>query len=364
MMDLKKPFLFVLPQEPDFMPYIYNYFKIANDMGVESEVICWNRRGGTIQLPKNYIVYNHPTKIDYSAFKKLKELFGFYRFVRRRTRGKEYRAVFTFTIADSILLTMWLTRDYKGRFVFDIRDYSPMMAFAPTRWLTGIMLRNSALNVISSPGFFDWLPKGYKYVICHNINLDQLNVSTRTHVKHPQNKDVNILTIGSLRDFESNQAVLARLGNKKDIFLHFVGEGIAAAPLKEYCNKENLSNVSFLGRYEKKDEGQLVQQCDMMNVVMPHNPVADHLMSNRFYLSIMFGKPMIVNEGCFQAEQVKKYGIGLVVSSSDDMYGRIMNYWSQLDWECYFHNCERCLKDIADDMTVFESKCRQVFTFQ
>ena len=49
-------------------------------------------------------------------------------------------------------------------------------------------------------------------------------------------------------------------------------------------------------------------------------------MTNRFYLSLIFKKPMIVNKDSIQASFVKKYNLGIIISSEDNISERIMDY--------------------------------------
>lgn len=351
--------LFILPALPDFVPYVYNYFKIAGECGRDYDVVCWNRRGDKeISLPQNYTVYNHPTSDKYSTLHKLREIYGFYRFVKGSIRGNEYHAVFTYTIADSIFFTPWLTRHYRGRYVFDIRDYSPMIDHGLTRWIIKQLLRYSAVNVISSEGFLRWLPKGFDYTVCHNTDLDKVRQSIENNERKESDSILHVLTIGALRNTDANLEVIQALSNYDGVQLDFVGDGGAVPALKQYCEENEITNVSFHGRYRKNEEDGFVRQCDVMNIVLPHDSVADYLMSNRFYLSVRFRKPMVVNEGCFQAEQVRRYGIGLVIKSDENLYSRLMGYWKELDWNKYETGCQSFLEQVVKDMCIWEERVK------
>lgn len=347
---MSKKLLFIFAAYPDYMPYVYNYLSLADECGVEYDVVCWNRRGDKTEFPANYTIYNHPTRNDYSPLKKLIEIWGFSRFVRKLAKGNHYHAIYTYTIADSIFFSFWLSRKYRGRYVFDIRDHSPLINFAPTKYLVERLLRHSALNVISSDGFKRWLPKGFDYILCHNTDIKKV----REAIDKYENKgsEIKILTIGSLRDEESNLDVIRGLKDYSDIHLEFVGDGSALGVLQNYCEEQNVTNVHFYGRYKKEEEDTFVKACDMMNVVLPRNQVSDYLMSNRFYLSVRFRKPMIVNDGCYQAEVVNKYGLGLVTGGGN-LHDEIVNYWQLLDWAEYNENCKRFLYDIESDMKAF-----------
>lgn len=58
--------------------------------------------------------------------------------------------------------------------------------------------------------------------------------------------------------------------------------------------------------------------------------ISDYLMSNRFYLSVTHGKPMIVNSKCTQADFVKKYNLGVIIDENDNIAEKIKDYWIHL----------------------------------
>ena len=303
--------LFILPALPDYGPYVYNYIKLANDCSVGYDVICWNRKGVEVSFPDNYYVYQHPTKDSYRPIKKMLEIAGFSSFVRRMIRGKKYRLVITFTIADSVFLASYLKREYKGKYVFDIRDYSPVVNSRFFKKSIDTLLRYSAVNVISSAGFKSWLPARYDYLICHNTDLGRIRQSIDyVDFGSVRSGELSILTIGAIRDFSANKSVIDAFANSSTVQLSFIGDGNATPALKKYCEDNGVQNVSFYGRYKKEDEDEFVKDCSMMNLIMPHNMISDYLMSNRLYLSARFRKPVIVNDHCFQAEQVRKYDLG------------------------------------------------------
>ena len=355
-----KKLLFILPALPDYEPYVFNYFRIAEENTISYDVVCWNRKGEKIELPDNYFVYQHPTNDAYPKLKKISEIYGFYLFVRKTIRGKKYQTVFTFTIADTVFFTPLLTHKYKGRYVFDIRDYSPMIKNRLFYTRIKRLFRYSACNVISSEGFKAWLPGQYKYIVCHNIDIEKIKQPTASHKVETDKKELTILTIGSIRNIATNQKVIDALSNKKDIKLRFVGDGIGAPVLKQYCEENHLTNIEFFGKYKKLEEDGFVMESDFMNILLPRCANSDYVMANRFYLSALYRKPMIVNEGCFQAEQAKKYDLGLVVADIDNLYDTLVLYWKNLNWNQYDANCSRFLGVVFDEMQVFINTIKEI----
>lgn len=136
----------------------------------------------------------------------------------------------------------------------------------------------------------------------------------------------------------------------------FTGSGPASEALKEYAEKNEIINAEFTGRYNKTDEEEIVLKHQMMNAYLGRDVNSDSLMTNRFYLSALMRKPMIVNEGCHQAEVAEKYGLGIVLQAQDDFEERIESYWKDLDWGSYNNNCNLYLTDVLNDFKTFEQK--------
>ena len=94
----------------------------------------------------------------------------------------------------------------------------------------------------------------------------------------------------------------------------------------------------------------------MVNILLPHTLNSDTCMSNRFYNAVVSRKPMIVNSGCYQAELVEKYKLGLVVDNFDNVGQQILDYYQKLNWDEYLAGCERFIEDVTQDNLAFENK--------
>ena len=117
------------------------------------------------------------------------------------------------------------------------------------------VLANSYFNAISSPGFKKCLSDKFDYIISHNFDILLVNKALESNKEIPFNSSpINVLTIGGIRDYESNVQVIESLANKSGINISFVGKGIAAEALESYSDKNHVENVTFKGFYEKKQE--------------------------------------------------------------------------------------------------------------
>lgn len=68
-----------------------------------------------------------------------------------------YDLIVVHTILPAVLMRHFLVEKYKGHFILDIRDRGSLFVLWKKRLKS--LLDCSALNVISSAGFTQWLPK-------------------------------------------------------------------------------------------------------------------------------------------------------------------------------------------------------------
>ncbi len=299
-------------------PYVNIYKDLLEKFGVEYDVILWDRDGSD---SKGQIGQCEKGKICFDAggvnFEKpLFKMFAYAkyaRFIKKTVCANKYDRLVVSGPHLAILLSSFLKKKYKGRYILDYRDISVEQYPLLSR-LYADALSGSYGNVISSPGFKKYLPSQYNYLVSHNFNIYKAKKALSSYSKHfSVGKPLKILTIGAIRNYDSNVRILQLLANNSSYKLHFVGSGEASPLLAEYAREKNITNVVFSGFYKKEDEEALVAECDFINIYFPDNIEHSSIMSNRFYLSLMYKKPMIVTAGSVQAALVKKYGLGIVL---------------------------------------------------
>lgn len=159
-------------------PYIMSYIEVFERRNIPYELVYWNKTMEDVsKLPDNYIPYNHAHDNMMARWKKLFKIYGFARFAKKRLKQNDYSYVVVFTIAHAVFFYPLLEKEYKGRYVFDIRDHSPMCKVGVIRRILKKLIDNSAFTVLSSRGFLRWLPyvNEDKLVISHNTTIGSIN---------------------------------------------------------------------------------------------------------------------------------------------------------------------------------------------
>lgn len=215
-------------------------------------------------------------------------------------------------------------------------------------------------NVISSPGFADYLPQGYKFLISHNFDIDLVKKALTTTVQPFSIEPIRILTIGGIRDYSSNSEEIIALSNVENVKMDFVGKGPSKETLEKLANEIGTKNITFTGYYEKKDEVDIVLKSSFMNIYYPKIKSHSSALSNRFYNSLMYCRPMIVTKGGVQGNYAEKYHVGISIDSADQILGEIKNWIETVNFVEYQENCKKLLEEFLND---YESFKESVYNF-
>ncbi|MDD4157368.1 MAG: capsular biosynthesis protein [Candidatus Cloacimonetes bacterium] len=339
----------IIPNNQWFAPYLNLYTDILKKNSINYDVIYWNRDGSEMSTS---ISYNHVSLSSNSLKRKIIEYIGFFKFARKIIKQKNYNKLIIFGSISSIFLFPTLFQ-FKRKYIIDFRDLSieqNVILFQIFQYLS----KNSYCNVISSPGFLHYLPK-MKYLISHNINFHAIGTDIiNNKLFELSKKPIVILTIGGIRDFQSNRDIIFSLANNKDFALYFVGKGPAAKMLEEYVKRNNISNVHFKGYYCKEDEQKIIKECTFLNIYYPKTKLHSSAISNRFYNGILNNKPMIVTSGGIQGDLVSKYNLGIAISDCSNCSELLVKYLNDFKEDLFLKNRNLLLKNYMKDNLEFE----------
>lgn len=159
-----------------------------------------------------------------------------------------------------------------------------------------------------------------------------------------------------IRDYEQNAAVMMALANNPSFRVAFVGRGEenADVKLKELAEKNHVTNVHFQGYYEKKDEPRIVQESTFLNIFYPRKLSHDTALSNRFYNSLIFRKPMITTANTIQGDYAAKYGVGIAIDNTDQLGSMLETYVKEFDASKYETNRNQLLQSFKQDYDIFK----------
>lgn len=342
----------ILPGNIWFCPYVNIYKNILDKTNVKYDVISWNRDGSErqgIQFNNQNIKQGRLTKfipyIQYTLF------------VKGIIKNNNYDKLIVFGPQVAIFISRFLEKYYKGRYIFDYRDLSIEQKWYFKRPFFRV-LRNSYANVISSPGFRKCLPKGFDYLLSHNFNIDAVRsaLNSSNQVPAVTRGEINVLTIGGIRDYSSNIEVVKALANKENIRIQFVGKGPAAKMIEDFAVENHIDNIEFEGYYPKDKEAGYIRDASFLNIFYPRKLSHDTALSNRFYNAMIHRRPMLVTSNTTQGDYVEQYQLGLSLMNCENLDMKMKSYLATLNLEDYAKRCDTLLKLFLEDYSTWEKK--------
>lgn len=340
----------ILPGSLWYAPYVRIYTRILDAEKVGYSIISWNREGDDKPEGFQYDVRcnNGHGSAGFLAYR------GYIKYIKRTIRENGFNRIIVFGPQMACLLSVYLLLHFRKRYMIDYRDLS-IEQKTGFKQLFALMLKFSCANVISSPGFKRCLPKR-DYYLSHNFDENAVRNALENkscEASFYTENGIDVLTIGAIRDYSSNIEVTKALANQEGFTLRFVGRGQGTVEkLQAYCDEVKATNVSFVGAYDKSEEARYVKTCTFMNIFYPRIITHDTALSNRFYNSLIYHKPMIVTKDTIQGDYAEKYNVGVAVSDCSNLTNDLKAFLQQ-DYRDYCNRCDALLHEFMNDQAKF-----------
>jgi len=346
----------LLPTNVYFSPYSRVYTDLLDELGVDYDIIYFDKRNLNELAAHRFSASLSSTD---GMFKRFLGYYRYSRFLAKVIRKERYDRLIVCGPQIAIFLYPFLKKYYSGKFIMDYRDLSIERWFMP---IYRKVLSISSYNMISSPGFKRCLPEGVKYILSHNISHSLLCNALNTPPESISNSwtltqgKISVLTIGGIRDFEQNAAIMMALANDQRFETSYIGRGEEGADvkLKELAASENIHNVNFSGFYQKHEEPDIIKRATFLNIFYPHKLSHDTALSNRFYSSLIFRKPMITTVHSIQGDYVQDYGVGIAIENTDNLKEELNNFIAHHNIDDYEANRRKLLQSFMKDYETFK----------
>lgn len=328
------------------MPYARHYLKVLNDLDIAYDIIYWDRF--KLNEDESWLRYIDNKTGHARGFT---DYIAFTSFVRKTCKSRNYKRVVLFGIQLAFFLSEFIKSNYKGNYIWDIRDYH----FFANFFKLGDFVRSANFVAISSPGYLDWLPHSNNYIICHN-HYEEIN-NNSTPKNSPPRYPLVISYIGALRDYNLHSSFIKEVSNSSQISLEFHGRGIANETLSKFTRKNNINNVYITGHYDPKDENTLYERASITNALIPISGINNKsLLPNRLYRSIINKRPLLTLKGTQTACIVSQHQIGLVLEKITDCKTHILNYISKFDESKFLQNSNNFISEVRLDNKKFTQR--------
>jgi glycosyltransferase involved in cell wall biosynthesis len=274
----------------------------------------------------NAAIYRVGIKAGYSnGMKNLKELVRFQiaiiRFVRKNY--KKYDVIHSCDFDTAYAAFHSIPHDGSIKFVYDIFDYY-VDAFAVPTIIKPIILKSDRSIINQSDAVIICTEerrkqiagsKPRRVVVIHNTPPKLINddsIQTQHIVQRVKVAYFGILSYGRLIE-----ELLDIISKNNRFELHIGGFGIIEDKVREYS--ERYSNIVFYGRTPYDKVLKIENECNIMTAI--YDPtIANHLYAapNKFYESLMLGKPLIMVEKTGMSEVIEQYHIGEIIEYSSE----------------------------------------------
>lgn len=296
--------------------------------GYNIRVLAWDRDSTHAPVDEQINVNGVTipiTRIGFKAtfgegFKNIKAYMGFQFAMRKwiRTHLNQLSVVHACDF-DTAFFSYSLCKRKGIKFVFDIFDFlasNPKTLFQKIIRKAQYRIINKAdATIICTEDRRRQIAgsKPKRLVVIHNTPA-LAELSENSFIKVTSNRP-RIVYVGILQDYR----LLFEIGdffiNNNDVEFHIGGFGKYEDHFKELAEKSD--NIYFYGRIPYEKTLQLESECDIMLSI--YDPkIHNHLFAapNKFYESLMLGKPVIMVNNTGMSEVVKNEGIGAIIDYS------------------------------------------------
>lgn len=335
-----------------YCPYMKRYLERLDEAKADYRVYFWSRTEKAAVDFDRYAAYDSASDLNASPAKKLLDFVGFRSWLLRQLKKDQPKAIIVLSTLTGIILGRFLYEKFKGRYIFDIRDYS-YEHIAPFYAIEKRAIENSRFTAISSKGFQDFLPP-HPYVIAHNFNRNDM---IRSFSFQKKEAPLKFVWNGVMRYFEFQTQYLNALKNDSRFEMIYHGDGPEMAQYQKYCSENGFQNVRFTGSYNNAQKAELLADAAILNNCYGYlsgNPEnVRHAVSNRFYDGSLYHIPQVVESDGFKAAWGKKEGIAVDFPPDDHFADRLFDYYQALDGARFDAACDAMIKKVIEEDDIY-----------
>ena len=296
--------------------------------GYDVHILAWDRSSDQKEINDFITVAEEKisiTRLGHKAtygegMKNLKSYLAFQFHVRRWLKKNSFDVVHACDF-DTAFFSQGVVRRKKEKFIFDIFDF---IAGEPKTFFQK-MVKKAQLRIIN---------RADATIICTEERKNQIsgsrpkrlavvhNTPSRAQVGEykfniEKSDKVKIAYVGILQDYRLLKEILELVSEREDLEFHAGGFGKYE---ELFCQmSEKFLNIKFYGRLTYEQTLAMERECDIMLAI--YDPeIENHRFAapNKFYESLMLGKPVIMAKNTGMSQVVKENGIGTVIDYSKE----------------------------------------------
>lgn len=347
----------ITPGNKKYTPYIQNYIEILNSNKCEYKVMSWNKAS----LDEDGVDCSFDFPVNDSNRKKMfLGYIGFVRKCKRFIKKNKIDKLIILTAAPAFFLGVNFLLKFKGNYILDIRDDSPLIRKFPNHFKNICKLAKTV--VVSSDEYTPWI--GRKTVLCHNIDLEQFRIHQKDEPIKSFHTPIRIVFAGVMIEGPCNVEVLKAFRNDTRFVHTFVGrDSLGKQFVREFVENSGMTNVSFEGAYNKDEIINIYREkADLVNIFRAKTTVNRNALPNKLYEAVLSGKPIVVFEHNVAISYLaKKYKLGIVIPEKTTQINEfVFNCIEHYDYYDYSNGRKLFLEQIVKDMKEYETAVRKL----
>ena len=347
----------ILSNNLNTCPYVDKYLDTFNKIGINYELVLWDRDGSQNKFPANYRVFDVQNNVDVPKWEKI---FGFCRFawfVYNTIRIRKYEKLIFLTTQIAVMCYPLTHKKFKRKYIFDFRDLS-FEQNSLYRKLVKKIIDNSYFTCMSSPEF----AKVYgidSYFMAHNFRYKDLAISASANsFTRRGNGKITLLHIGISRGEQYNNRLAEIFGNDERFEIYIVGRGNDTESFVQIVS--GYSNITVKGTYNNEEKECFINKADMLLYYYPCDFNCNRALANKYYDCLIYKKPLVGNINTYSGHRLQEKGLGISINfdsntRADDIY----NYYENLDYNKFINNVTRELDTVLEEDKIYLNKIQE-----
>ena len=267
--------------------------------------------------------------------------------------------VIVLTTMPAVLLSGYLCKHYKGRYLIDIRDYT-YESFLPYYFIESKSIKYAAMNVISSPGFRKFLPRA-EYSLCHNVNNAYAEDGGFKFDCAPGGA-ITIGYVGTIA-YKGQCMRLIHLVEKDERFeFNFYGDEGTDTQISDYLEKHPCDRIKCFGRYQPEEKVRIMGEVNILfNAYGCGNKLLDYALSNKLYDSFYMRIPLLTSPNTAMSEEAGDFSYDIDLENETSLNG-LYEWYFGINGEEFEHYSVKYLKQVFHEQAMFYQRLKQVLT--
>lgn len=328
-----------------YCPYADFYSDILENIpDMEYDIIYFDRNSDLCEVvDAHHIPIKWGNRNSSMKFAKIGNFLSFLSQTKKILKKKKYDMLVVLTTIPAVLLYPYLNKNYKKKFILDIRDYTYENNALFYR-IEKKVINAASCAVISSPGFQSFLPKS-KYLICHNISkkISENNVNSHSFIK--SSKQVTVSYVGTIAYVDQCKRMCDLISKDERFKFLLYGNEMYGSVVSDYVSKLNCTRIKMMGKFDPCDKERIYEESDLVfNCYGNDNMIVKYALSNKLYEGAFYKKPLVVSPNTFMSQYCREFGFALddAAKTLDELFYWYVNINSS-EYERYSQTfLERC----------------------